>query len=111
MELVVLIGLDLHILSPSLFTLLVMLTIITTLMTGPLLHWLRQRSLVGVRIECELAEPLVQQLHIQNSPGRRGPVPTRLSPKPPNRLHSARPYFRDRTPCHANPGWQRTARW
>jgi Kef-type K+ transport system membrane component KefB len=40
-ELVVLnIGLDIHVLSPALFTVMVLMALVTTLMTSPLLHWL-----------------------------------------------------------------------
>jgi len=52
MELVVLkIGLDMGLISPQLFTLLIVMTIVTTLMTGPLLNLLnrRQRPLLAVQ--------------------------------------------------------------
>ena len=40
-ELVVLnIGLDIHVLSPALFTIMVLMALVTTLMTSPFLHWL-----------------------------------------------------------------------
>jgi len=40
-ELVVLnIGLDIHVLSPALFTVMVLMALVTTLMTSPFLHWL-----------------------------------------------------------------------
>ena len=41
MELIVLnIGLDLRVLSPTLFAMLVLMAIVTTFMTTPVLHWL-----------------------------------------------------------------------
>jgi Kef-type K+ transport system membrane component KefB len=47
MELVVLnIGLEIGILSPALFTMMVMMAIITTLMTAPLVQWVYFRSLL-----------------------------------------------------------------
>lgn len=42
MELIVLnVGLDLKIISPTLFAMLVMMALVTTMATGPLLHWLK----------------------------------------------------------------------
>ena len=50
MELIVLnIGYDLGILSLRLFTMLVLMAIITTLMTGPLLNLFRDKALAGAR--------------------------------------------------------------
>jgi len=44
MELIVLnLGLDLHVISPTLFVMLVLMAVVTTLATTPILHWL-QRS-------------------------------------------------------------------
>src|SRR5262245_24711800 len=46
MELIVLnIGLDLHVLSPTLFAMLVIMAVLTTLATTPLLDWLHRRQL------------------------------------------------------------------
>jgi Kef-type K+ transport system membrane component KefB len=64
MELVILnIGLEVGILTPALYTLMVMMAILTTFMTAPLLHWLRPPSLVPVRVRYEENEQ------------RAGPVP------------------------------------
>lgn len=44
-ELIVLnIGLDLGVLSPSLFTIFVIMALVTTASTSPVLHWLRPRA-------------------------------------------------------------------
>ena len=43
-ELVVLnVGLDLGVLTPQLFTMFVLMALVTTVMTSPLLQWLQQR--------------------------------------------------------------------
>lgn len=53
MELIVLnLGLDLHILSPTLFAMLVIMAIVTTFATTPILHWITR---TGARPD---AEPL-----------------------------------------------------
>jgi Kef-type K+ transport system membrane component KefB len=58
MELVVLnIGLEKGILTPPLFTLMVMMAILTTFMTAPLLHWLRPPSGARVRVQREASRP------------------------------------------------------
>ena len=45
MELIVLnIGLDLHVLSPTLFAMMVLMALLTTMATGPVLEWLRRRQ-------------------------------------------------------------------
>jgi Kef-type K+ transport system membrane component KefB len=45
MELIVLnIGMDLHLLSPTLFTMMVLMSLATTLATTPLLHWFERSS-------------------------------------------------------------------
>jgi Kef-type K+ transport system membrane component KefB len=45
MELVVLnIGLDLGVISPTLFTMMVVMAIVTTLATSPALHWILPRE-------------------------------------------------------------------
>jgi Kef-type K+ transport system membrane component KefB len=54
MELVILnIGLEVGILTPGLFTLMVMMAILTTIMTAPLLHWLRPSSMTVVQVRYE----------------------------------------------------------
>lgn len=48
MELIVLnVGLDLGILSPRLFTMMVLMALLTTMMTGPLLTWIQGRREIG----------------------------------------------------------------
>ena len=45
-ELVILnVGLDLHILSPTLFSIMVIMALATTIMTSPLLDWIKRKSL------------------------------------------------------------------
>ena len=49
MELIVLnIGLDLKVISPPLFAMMVLMAIVTTMMAGPVLHFLRERPASGV---------------------------------------------------------------
>ncbi len=65
MEVVVLnVGLDLGILRPALFTIMVLMAILTTLMTAPLLRWLRPPSLSVALVRFE-----------QRDPAPSGPVP------------------------------------
>jgi len=53
MELIVLnIGLDLGVISPTLFTMMVIMAIVTTAMTGPLLDALGTRELVAAEDPC-----------------------------------------------------------
>lgn len=55
MELVVLnIGLDIGILSPTLFTMMVIMAIVTTIMTAPLLHWIYFTSPLAAKSTGEL---------------------------------------------------------
>ncbi|MBE7410688.1 MAG: cation:proton antiporter [Leptospiraceae bacterium] len=50
MELIILnIGYDLGVLSPSIFTMMVIMAIVTTFMTGPLLTWIQKRNLFPER--------------------------------------------------------------
>jgi Kef-type K+ transport system membrane component KefB len=59
MELVVLnIGLDLHVITPRLFAMMVLMAVITTLMTAPLLRWIARTKSpsVGVPSLCEIRE-------------------------------------------------------
>jgi Kef-type K+ transport system membrane component KefB len=58
MELIVLnIGLDLGVLSPELFTMMVVMALVTTFMTTPLLSFFYPRQEMAKQIEGELAEP------------------------------------------------------
>jgi Kef-type K+ transport system membrane component KefB len=53
------IGFDLHILSPGLFTMLVLMALTTTFMTGPILSWIgrvRQGLAARVAARGEIAE-------------------------------------------------------
>ena len=48
MELIVLnIGLDLGVISPTLFTLMVVMALVTTVMAAPVLHWLQPKPVAG----------------------------------------------------------------
>jgi Kef-type K+ transport system membrane component KefB len=50
MELVVLnIGLDIKVITPTLFSMMVVMAIVTTMMTPPLLHWVYPRAKLAVR--------------------------------------------------------------
>ncbi|MFO0600289.1 MAG: cation:proton antiporter [Myxococcaceae bacterium] len=57
MELVILnIGLDLGVISPTVFTMMVVMALVTTVMTSPLVAWLsRQRATVPVAVNAERA--------------------------------------------------------
>ena len=58
MELVVLnIGLELGILSPALFTMMVLMALLTTFMTAPVLEWVYFRKLYPVRVSEARVEP------------------------------------------------------
>ena len=60
MELVILnIGLDLHIIQGALFTMMVLMAVVTTFMTSPLLAWLRPRSLISVDLQYSREEQVV----------------------------------------------------
>lgn len=55
-ELIVLnVGLDLKVLSPTLFAMLVLMAIVTTIMTSPILHLLTRESRLGVGRGAEAA--------------------------------------------------------
>lgn len=55
-ELIVLnVGLDLGVLSPTMFTMLVLMALISTAMTSPLTMWLAKRDRTSARVEEELA--------------------------------------------------------
>jgi Kef-type K+ transport system membrane component KefB len=59
MELVALnIGLDLGVISPTLFTMMVVMALVTTVMTTPLLHWLYPAGSLAAELEPELATAL-----------------------------------------------------
>jgi Kef-type K+ transport system membrane component KefB len=48
MELIVLnVGLDLRVISPTLFAMMVLMALVTTMTTAPALHFLRPNSLAG----------------------------------------------------------------
>lgn len=58
MELVLLnIGLDIGVISPALFTMLVLMAIVTTLMTAPLLEWIYFSRVIPHEYEPLGAEP------------------------------------------------------
>jgi Kef-type K+ transport system membrane component KefB len=58
MELVVLnIGLDIGVLSPAMFTIMVLMALITTFMTAPLLEWIYVRHLPPATKMAELQVP------------------------------------------------------
>jgi Kef-type K+ transport system membrane component KefB len=58
MELIVLnVGLDLHVISPTLFSMMVIMALVTTMITSPLLRWLMVES------ADQLDEPNDQLLH------------------------------------------------
>jgi len=58
MELVVLnIGLDLGILSPALFTIMVLMALVTTFMTAPALEWIHFRQFYPARAVDGAVEP------------------------------------------------------
>jgi Kef-type K+ transport system membrane component KefB len=45
MELIVLnVGLDLHVITPTLFAMMVLMALVTTMMTAPVVRWLNPRS-------------------------------------------------------------------
>jgi len=59
MELVLLnIGLDIGVISPALFTMLVIMALVTTLMTAPILEWIYFRRLVPGKYPALRPEPL-----------------------------------------------------
>jgi hypothetical protein len=61
MELVLLnIGLDIGVLSPALFTMLVLMALITTFMTAPLLQWVYFSSLLPLETASTKTEALIQ---------------------------------------------------
>lgn len=58
MELVVLnVGLDLHIISPLLFVMMVTMALVTTFATTPLLHWLGVTRTAGVAVDSRESPP------------------------------------------------------
>jgi Kef-type K+ transport system membrane component KefB len=58
MELIVLnIGYDLGLISPTLFAMLVLMALATTLMTTPILHWLTRVKPIGESLEYERWTP------------------------------------------------------
>jgi len=68
-------GLDLHILSPSLFSMMVIMALATTLMTGPLLdHILPSSRRVGMRTRPAAASPSVNDPISLYHAGRRSPI-------------------------------------
>ncbi len=54
------IGLDVGVISPVLFSMMVLMALITTFMATPLLEWVYPRK----RVEAELAEMLVEQAEV-----------------------------------------------
>jgi Kef-type K+ transport system membrane component KefB len=74
-ELIVLtIGLQSHILDTKLFTIFVLMSVLTTMATGPLLSWIRPDPDLGLRSEKEAQE--ITALASDDPPGGQGPQPT-----------------------------------
>ncbi|MBX3263323.1 MAG: cation:proton antiporter [Labilithrix sp.] len=110
MELIVLnIGLDLGVISPTLFTMMVVMALATTFMTSPLLRWIypgeRARDLVATRAdEGEPFRVLVSVSHAETAPGLAvlGSALARSSTEALLALHLVRP--QDRASFHLRAG-------